>query len=63
MIGDYFTGNTIGEYFESIRPSVYFNMLDCGTAQNFDFDRFKEEINRHHKMSIKQNIRFTQEED
>ena len=44
--------SNIGEYFESIRPSVYFN-----------FDQFKQEINRHHKESIKQNIRFTKEED
>jgi hypothetical protein len=55
--------SNIGEYFESIWPSVYFNMLDCGTAEDFNFDRFKQEINRHHKESLKETVRFTQEED
>ncbi len=55
--------SNILEYFESIRPSVYFNMLDCGTSENFDFDKLQEDVNRHHKESIKQNIRFTKEQD
>ena len=55
--------STIGEYFESIRPSVYFNMLDCGTNEEFNFDRLQQDVNRHHKKAIKQNIRFTLEED
>lgn len=56
------TSNII-EYFESISPSVYFNMLDCGTNHNFDFDTLKQQINQHHLQSIKQNIRFTDEEN
>lgn len=55
--------SNIIEYFESIRPSVYFDMLDCGTNEDFDFERLQEEVNRHHKESIKQNIRFTKEVD
>lgn len=55
--------SNIGEYFESIRPSVYFNMLDCGTAEDFDFELMKQQVNLHHKKSLKQNIRFTKEED
>lgn len=55
--------SNIGDYFESIKPSMYFNMLDCGTAKDFDFDRFKQEINLHHKESLKKNVRFTKEED
>ncbi len=55
--------SNIGEYFESIRPSVYFNMLDCGTCENFDFDQLQKQVNQHHKESIKRNIRFTKEED
>jgi hypothetical protein len=56
------TSNII-EYFESLSPSVYFNMLDCGTNHNFDFDTLKQQVNRHHLQSIKQNIRFTDEEN
>lgn len=56
------TSNII-EYFESISPSVYFNMLDCGTNHNFDFDTLKQQVNQHHLQSIKQNIRFTDEEN
>lgn len=56
------TSNII-EYFESLSPSVYFNMLDCGTNHNFDFDALKQQVNRHHLQSIKQNIRFTDEEN
>ena len=56
------TSNII-EYFESISPSVYFNMLDCGTNHNFDFDALKQQVNQHHLQSIKQNIRFTDEEN
>lgn len=55
--------SNIIEYFESIRPSVYFNMLDCETNEDFDFDRLQQDVNRHHKKAIKQNIRFTEEED
>lgn len=55
--------STIGEYFESIRPTVYYNMLDCGTSDDFDFDRMQREVNRHHKESFKQNFRFTKEVD
>lgn len=55
--------SNIIEYFESIRPSVYFNMLDCGTSEDFDFERLQNEVNKHHKRSIKQNFRFTKEVD
>jgi hypothetical protein len=55
--------SNIGEYFESIKPSMYFNMLDCGTAEDFDFERMKQQVNLHHKKSIQQNIRFTKEVD
>ena len=49
------------EYFESIKPSVYFNMLDCGTNNEFDFEALKEKVNKHHQNAIRQNIRFTDE--
>jgi len=49
------------EYFESIKPSVYFNLLDCGTNHEFNFDRLKRGVNNHHLKTIKSNIRFTRE--
>lgn len=55
--------SNIIEYFESIRPSVFFDMLNCGTCKDFDFGLLQQQVNRHHKESIKRNIRFTKEED
>jgi len=49
------------EYFESLKPSVYFNMLDCGDNHHFDFETLKQQVNEHHLLSIKKNIRFTTE--
>lgn len=49
------------EYFESLKPSVYFNMLDCGTNHNFDFDRVSIKINNHHREAIQKQFRFTEE--
>lgn len=49
------------EYFESLKASVYFYMLDCGTNHNFDFDSLGQEINDHHKASIEKQFRFTEE--
>jgi len=42
------------EYFESLKPSVYFRFLDCGTARDFDFEKAKAMINAHHKKAIKE---------
>lgn len=47
------------EYFESLKPSVYFHMLDCGTNHDFDFDQLSQKINAHHKEAIKKQFRFT----
>lgn len=54
--------SNITEYFESVKPSVYFNMLDCGTNHDFDFEKLKTGVNRHHRRSIARNIRFTEEQ-
>ncbi|WP_276348018.1 1-acyl-sn-glycerol-3-phosphate acyltransferase [Daejeonella sp. JGW-45] len=50
------------EYFESLRPSVYFHMLDCGTNHDFDFGRLGREINVHHRAAVQKQFRFTTEE-
>lgn len=49
------------EYFESLKPSLYFNFLDCGTNREFDFQVLKRQVNEFHNRSIKDNFRFTQE--
>jgi hypothetical protein len=49
------------EYFESIKPSVYFHMLDCDTNKEFDFDTLHEKVNTHHKAAIQKQLRFTKE--
>jgi len=54
-------GSVLLEYFESTKQSVYFNLLDCGTNHDFDFEQLKENVNAHHLQSIKKNIRFTDE--
>ena len=50
------------EYFESLKPSVYFHMLDCGTNHEFNFEELRANINRHHKAAIQKQFRFTMED-
>ncbi|HEY5326824.1 MAG TPA: glycerol acyltransferase [Mucilaginibacter sp.] len=49
------------EYFESTKPSAYFNLLDCGTTHKFDFEALKDKVNKHHLQAMKKNVRFTKE--
>jgi 1-acyl-sn-glycerol-3-phosphate acyltransferase len=51
--------SNLTEYFESLKPSLYFNMLDCGTGREFDFEKLKQKVNEHHRLALKKNIRFT----
>ena len=44
------------EYFESLKPSVYFHFLNCGTNHDFDYERVKAEINAHHKKALKEQV-------
>jgi hypothetical protein len=53
--------SNIVEYFESIKPSIHFNMLDCGTNHEFDFEALKQKVNKHHQQAIERNIRYTKE--
>lgn len=54
--------SNLTEYFESLKPSVYFHMLDCGTNKDFNFDTLDKKINDFHKEAIQKQIRFTEEE-
>ncbi len=51
--------SNIIEYFESFKPTCHFNMLDCGTNHNFEFEKVQEQINHFHSNAFKQQIRFT----
>jgi len=53
--------STTIEYFESLKPSVCFDMMDCGTNRDFDFDQLQNKINSFHRQSIEKNIRYTNE--
>ncbi|HEY0669780.1 MAG TPA: lysophospholipid acyltransferase family protein [Sphingobacteriaceae bacterium] len=53
--------SNIIEYFESIKPSVYFEMLDCGTNHDFDFKILTNQVNAHHQAAIRKQFRFTNE--
>jgi len=44
------------EYFESLKPSVYFRFLNCGTNKDFDFEKLKAMINEHHKIALKEQV-------
>jgi hypothetical protein len=49
------------EYFESLKPSVYFHTVDCGSREDFDFDSLSKKINEHHTAVMKRHFRFTEE--
>jgi len=49
------------EFYESFKPSIYSQMLDCGTNHDFDFDALKQKVNTFHLESIKKLVRFTDE--
>lgn len=44
------------EYFESLKPSVYFHLLDCGTNRDFDFEQLKTAISTHHRRALKEQV-------
>ena len=50
------------EYFESLKPSVYFHVLDCGTNHNFNLELLTANINQHHKLAVQKQFRFTVED-
>jgi 1-acyl-sn-glycerol-3-phosphate acyltransferase len=54
--------SNLTDYFESLKPSLYFNVLDCGTSRDFDFESLKEKVNDFHLQALKRNVRFTVEE-
>ncbi|RYF84583.1 MAG: glycerol acyltransferase [Chitinophagaceae bacterium] len=53
--------SNIIDYFESLKPSVHFDMLDCGTNKDFNLEALKEKVNKHHLKAMMKNVRYTKE--
>jgi hypothetical protein len=43
------------EYFESLKPSVYFHLLDLGVGE-LSFDELTEKINTFHREALKDQV-------
>jgi 1-acyl-sn-glycerol-3-phosphate acyltransferase len=44
------------DYFESLKPSVYFHLFDCGLAGEVSFGELTEKINTFHKQALKDQV-------
>ncbi|MBD1394323.1 lysophospholipid acyltransferase family protein [Mucilaginibacter glaciei] len=44
------------DYFESLKPSVYFHLFDCGLAGELSFDELTEKINAFHRQALKDQV-------
>ncbi len=53
--------SNLTEYFESLKPSVHFHLLNCGTRADLDIDSLAGRINAHHQAAIRSHFRFTAE--
>ncbi|MES2416866.1 MAG: glycerol acyltransferase [Bacteroidota bacterium] len=47
------------DYFESTKPTVEFNLLDCGTNQDYDFEQLSKKVNDFHRKAMDGHLRFT----
>ncbi|GGH18760.1 lysophospholipid acyltransferase family protein [Mucilaginibacter phyllosphaerae] len=44
------------DYFESLKPSVFFHLFDCGVAGEVPFDELVTQINTFHQQALKAQI-------
>lgn len=44
------------DYFESLKPSVFFHLFDCGTADQVKFDELTHKINSFHQQALKNQL-------
>ncbi|MCO5937069.1 lysophospholipid acyltransferase family protein [Mucilaginibacter sp. RB4R14] len=44
------------DYFESLKPSVFFHLFDCGVANEVPFDELITRINTFHQQALKAQI-------
>jgi 1-acyl-sn-glycerol-3-phosphate acyltransferase len=45
------------DYFESLKPSVYLHLLDCGTNHDFNFEHLQAKINAFHQQALKDQVK------
>jgi len=44
------------DYFESLKPSVYFHLFDCGIAGELSFEELTDKINTFHQQALKAQV-------
>jgi len=44
------------DYFESLKPSVYFHLFDCGIAGEVSFEELTDKINTFHQQALKAQV-------
>ena len=44
------------DYFESLKPSAYFHLFDCGVAGEVPFDELVKNINAFHQKALKDQV-------
>lgn len=44
------------EYFESLKPSVYFHLFDCGVAGELTFEELSAKINASHRQALQDQL-------
>ena len=44
------------EYFESLKPSAYFHLFDCGLAGEMPFEELDKKINEYHRQALADQI-------
>ncbi len=49
---------TILDYYEGFKPQVRFELLDCGTNTDWNFENLKTIINSHHQSAIEKGLRI-----
>jgi 1-acyl-sn-glycerol-3-phosphate acyltransferase len=47
---------TLIDYFESLKPSAYIHLLDCGTAGETPFDELVKNVNEFHRQTLKDQV-------
>lgn len=53
--------STLFDYFESLKPSIYFNLFDAGNNDKVDLKTLSDSINAFHLKAIKNQLRYTVE--
>jgi 1-acyl-sn-glycerol-3-phosphate acyltransferase len=47
---------TLIDYFESLKPSAYIHLFDCGTADACNFEQLTNQINQYHAQALKNQV-------